>query len=107
MKALYINTNRLGYTPEQCPRTMTVGDLIDYLSEFDEDGGFSSETITVTPTALWMNAKSSCPKTWKKTDPPDDGREAPGRNHPAASRARSRIAALNIWGGYIFLSTPP
>ena len=25
MKALYINTNRLGYTPEQCPRTMTVG----------------------------------------------------------------------------------
>ena len=37
MKALYINTNRLGYTPEQCPRTMTVGDLIDYLSEFDED----------------------------------------------------------------------
>ena len=37
MKALYINNNRLGYTPEQCPRTMTVGDLIDYLSEFDED----------------------------------------------------------------------
>ena len=37
MKALYINTNRLGYTPEQCPRTMTEGDLIDYLSEFDED----------------------------------------------------------------------
>ena len=28
MKALYINTNRLGYTPEQCPRTMTVGGSI-------------------------------------------------------------------------------
>lgn len=37
MKALYINTNHTGYSPEQCGRTMTVGDLIDFLGEFDED----------------------------------------------------------------------
>ena len=37
MKALYINTNHTGYRPEQCGRTMTVGDLIDFLGEFDED----------------------------------------------------------------------
>lgn len=49
MKALYINTNHTGYSPEQCGRTMTVGDLVDLLSEFDEntrvyfrnDGGYT------------------------------------------------------------------
>lgn len=34
---LTIETAREGYTPEQCGHTMTVGDLIDYLSQFDED----------------------------------------------------------------------
>lgn len=37
MKALFIEGNRNGYDPEQCGRTMTVGDLIAFLSEFDED----------------------------------------------------------------------
>lgn len=35
--ALYINGNRNGYEPEQCGRTLTVGELIDLLQEFDED----------------------------------------------------------------------
>ena len=32
-----INTGRDGYTTEQCGKTMTVGELIEALSEFDED----------------------------------------------------------------------
>lgn len=35
--ALYINGNRNGYSPEQCGRTMTVGELIEFLSEYDEN----------------------------------------------------------------------
>ena len=34
---LYIEGRRNGYSPEQCGRTMTVGDLIAYLEDFDED----------------------------------------------------------------------
>lgn len=37
MKALYIDGKRNGYTPDQCGHTMTVGELIALLSEFDED----------------------------------------------------------------------
>ena len=37
MKALYIEGRRNGYGPDQCGRTLTVGELIAYLSEFDED----------------------------------------------------------------------
>lgn len=37
MLALFIEGRRNGYTPDQCGRTMTVGDLIEYLSQFDED----------------------------------------------------------------------
>lgn len=36
-KALFIEGRRNGYGPEQCGRTMTVGDLIEYLQQFDED----------------------------------------------------------------------
>jgi len=32
-----IEGRREGYTPEQITHTMTVGELIDYLSQFDED----------------------------------------------------------------------
>lgn len=32
-----INTGRDGYTTEQCGKTMTVGELIEALSEFDKD----------------------------------------------------------------------
>lgn len=34
---LYIEGRRNGYGPEQCGRTMTVGELIDFLSQYDED----------------------------------------------------------------------
>lgn len=37
MKALYIKGKRNGYAPDQCGRTLTVGELIEILSEFDED----------------------------------------------------------------------
>lgn len=37
MKALFIEGRRNGYSPSQCGRTMTVGDLIAYLELFDED----------------------------------------------------------------------
>lgn len=34
---LYIEGRRNGYSPDQCGRTMTVGDLIAYLEQFEED----------------------------------------------------------------------
>ena len=34
---LFIEGRRNGYNPSQCGRTMTVGDLIAYLEQFDED----------------------------------------------------------------------
>jgi hypothetical protein len=37
MRIMTIQTKREGYTPEQCGRTATVGDLIAYLSQWDED----------------------------------------------------------------------
>jgi hypothetical protein len=37
MKALFINGNRDGYSPEQCRRTLTVGELIDVLREYDPE----------------------------------------------------------------------
>ena len=41
MRALFINGNRSGYTPEQCGKTMTVNDLIERLEEIRDwnDGG--------------------------------------------------------------------
>lgn len=37
MKTLYIEGRRNGYEPGQCGRTMTVGELIEFLQDFDED----------------------------------------------------------------------
>lgn len=34
---VYINAQRTGYAPDQINRTMTVGELIAYLEQFDED----------------------------------------------------------------------
>lgn len=34
---LFINAEREGYAVSQINHTMTVGELIDYLSQFDED----------------------------------------------------------------------
>jgi hypothetical protein len=36
-EALFINANNNGYEPSQCGRTITVGELINLLSDFDED----------------------------------------------------------------------
>lgn len=54
MKPLYINGNRNGYGPEQCGRTLTVGELIELLSDLDQDrpiylrndGGYTYGSIT-------------------------------------------------------------
>ena len=51
---LYINANRTGYSPCQIQHTMTVGELIAALEEFDEDtpvflkhdGGYTYGGIT-------------------------------------------------------------
>ena len=37
MAKVFIEGRRDGYSPEQCGRTMTVGELIAYLENFDED----------------------------------------------------------------------
>jgi len=37
MDPIYIDTKREGYGPDQCRRTMTVGELIAFLSDFGED----------------------------------------------------------------------
>ena len=35
--ALFIEGKRNGYSAEQCGRTMTVGELIEFLHQFDRD----------------------------------------------------------------------
>lgn len=37
MNALYIEGRRSGYAPDDCGKTLTVGELIEILSDFDED----------------------------------------------------------------------
>ena len=37
MNALYIEGRREGYSPDQIRFTMTVGELMEYLDQFDED----------------------------------------------------------------------
>ena len=54
MAKVFIEGRRDGYSPEQCGRTMTVGELIAYLENFDEDakiylendGGYTYGYIT-------------------------------------------------------------
>ena len=54
MEALYIEGRRNGYGPDQCGRTMTVGELIEFLQQFDEempiylknDNGYTYGSIT-------------------------------------------------------------
>ena len=60
MNALFINGKRNGYEPAQCGRTLTVGELIELLQEFDEerpvylynDNGYTYGSITETDLAL-------------------------------------------------------
>lgn len=37
MVNLFIESTRMGHTPEQCGNTMSVGELIEYLEQFEED----------------------------------------------------------------------
>lgn len=37
MEALFLNVLRTGYSPDQCGRTYTVRELIEALSDYDED----------------------------------------------------------------------
>lgn len=37
MNVLYIEGRRNGYDPDQCGRTMTVSEMIEFLSQFDGD----------------------------------------------------------------------
>lgn len=37
MKQVLIRAKRNGYGTDQCGHTMTVGELIDFLNQFDED----------------------------------------------------------------------
>lgn len=54
MEALFINGKRNGYDIDQCGRTLTVGELIAALEQFDEDtpvylfndGGYTYGSIT-------------------------------------------------------------
>lgn len=51
---LLINAKRNGYGTDQCDNTMTVGELIEYLQQFEEnapvylkhDGGYTFGSIT-------------------------------------------------------------
>jgi hypothetical protein len=36
-KPVFINANNNGYEPSQCGPTLTVGELIELLSDFDDD----------------------------------------------------------------------
>jgi len=54
MKKIYIEGNRNGYDTEQCGRTLTVGELIEVLKNYDEnaliylrnDNGYTYGSIT-------------------------------------------------------------
>ena len=54
MERLFIEGRRNGYAPNQCGKTMTVGELIQFLEGFDEDavvylrndGGYTYGNIT-------------------------------------------------------------
>ena len=54
MSKIFINTIREGYSPDQCGKTLTVGELIKYLSIFDadseiylrHDGGYTYGSIS-------------------------------------------------------------
>ena len=55
MNALFIEGRRNGYYPDQCGETMTVGELIAFLEQFDEempvylknDNGYTYGNITM------------------------------------------------------------
>lgn len=45
MRPIYIEGNRNGYSPEQCGRTLTVGELIEILERGYTYGSITEEDI--------------------------------------------------------------
>lgn len=73
MNVLYIEGRRNGYGPYQCGRTMTVSEMIDFLSQFDgdlpiylnNDGGYTFGNID-------EGSFSECEYDDSDADVPDD-----------------------------------
>ena len=73
MNVLYIEGRRNGYDPDQCGRTMTVSEMIDFLSQFDgdlpiylsNDGGYTFGNIG-------EDSFSECEYDDSDADVPDD-----------------------------------
>lgn len=73
MNVLYIEGRRNGYDPDQCGRTMTVSEMIDFLSQFDgdlpiylnNDGGYTFGNID-------EDSFSECEYDDPDADVPDD-----------------------------------
>lgn len=73
MNVLYIEGRRNGYGPDQCGRTMTVSEMIDFLSQFDgdlpiylnNDGGYTFGNID-------EDSFSECEYDDPDADVPDD-----------------------------------
>jgi len=68
---LIMDTRRNGYSPDQCNKTITVGELIEILSEYDEDteiytshdkgytyGNITSRDFETMDTGRMLNPKS-------------------------------------------------
>ena len=63
MAKVFIDGRRDGYIPDQCGKTMTMGELISYLEDFDEDAkvylkndnGYT--VLAETPCAIRMGEK--------------------------------------------------
>ena len=73
MSVLYIEGRRNGYDPDQCGETMTVSEMIDFLSQFDgdlpiylnNDGGYTFGNID-------EDSFSECEYDDSDADVPDD-----------------------------------
>jgi hypothetical protein len=100
MQVLYIEGRRNGYGLDQCGRTMTVAELIDYLSQFDEElpvyrwwRSVRLHRREVHPTAVRFPAQRqvaciSFSRIRRVTTRPMMA-SGEGRNHLAASQGRS------------------
>ena len=71
---LTINAHREGYAPDQIASTMTVGELIEFLNNFDED------MTTAIPTAGLPLPGSKKSRKKPKTNKPNQGGRKAARN---------------------------
>ena len=78
MAKVFIEGRRDGYSPEQCGRTMTVGELIAYLENFDEDakiylendGGYTYGYIKRVASEKWRTKTKTRTSTQRTTTKP-------------------------------------